>query len=469
MRRVGDGEQDDRVTMQLCLVHPVFMCACSRRMSSTVPRESEPPKPDVDVLPEITIRDVEVVSETLKLECGYCHDILVDGVACNDGHSFCRFCIETWLDCNGTCPSDRSPLAKEDLRAIPLMVQSFSDELKVKCFFNKPLLDGDVELCPFVGAFGEITSHMKACPWRLIRCGDCLTDFRANALAQHKESCALVPLRCEHCEEYWLKSHMKSHLENRCSVCPSALQSCICGQSGIRRKDLPLHMSSDVGGHMVKFVEQVVELERGLEMLDDLRWEIDSLKRDMEQLSAHHALDLLRVKKELGGDPSFFFNFSFKQPLVAERQSPEFGFAGLKFFFQLSRRDDGTTGLYLGTSRADQHSLLVLLSCSVNDVLIVDSKWYRGNGATNFKGSPNFGLPLPAEGIYRFCAKLTFIEDKKYTSGYMLFSQSRRAELAKEESHLSFGELTKQLANEWNNLSQDERESFMAEADSPYM
>ena len=99
-----------------------------------------------------------------QLVCAICMEIFTDPVITKCcGQTYCRKCIEEWLNGRKTCPNCRCSLTIRVLVSVKALANIIA-ELPVKCRY---LSDG----CPEVIAFGRLSSHMKTCQYRLCKCG----------------------------------------------------------------------------------------------------------------------------------------------------------------------------------------------------------------------------------------------------------------------------------------------------------
>ena len=107
-----------------------------------------------------------------------CNDIFDDPVvapACE--HNFCKECIESWLTGNLSCPLDRKPLEKADLRPAQRILRVFLSKLRLRCSFDK---------CGMNIGYDHIKDHEKNCkfaPHQLFTCQNCHT---VEAIGDHK-------------------------------------------------------------------------------------------------------------------------------------------------------------------------------------------------------------------------------------------------------------------------------------------
>src|SRR6266487_1596906 len=73
-------------------------------------------------------------SEKHSLTCQICQDIFKDPmVAPCCEQIYCYYCIRNWLTTSSTCPNDRQPLVKRELKNAPRVVVNMLDKLKITC------------------------------------------------------------------------------------------------------------------------------------------------------------------------------------------------------------------------------------------------------------------------------------------------------------------------------------------------
>ena len=95
--------------------------------------------------------------------CGICQDILNSPLTTNCcRQSFCKDCIEQWLQQQNTCPNDRKPLTRSGLTEAPRLVHNLINDLKIRCEF-----DG----CDEIFKIGTIKQHLDMCQFN--KCSTC--------------------------------------------------------------------------------------------------------------------------------------------------------------------------------------------------------------------------------------------------------------------------------------------------------
>ena len=79
------------------------------------------------------------------------------------GQSFCRKCIEKWLNGHKKCPNCIRHLSTRDL--IPNKTVSYIiEQLEVRCCYH-------LDSCTETVEFGVLSSHVKTCQYQLCKCG----------------------------------------------------------------------------------------------------------------------------------------------------------------------------------------------------------------------------------------------------------------------------------------------------------
>ena len=100
--------------------------------------------------------------------CGICHDVLNDPVfaqCCRQ--SYCRQCIEEWLEGHNICPNDRKPLTIDGVSEVPRLVINLIDKMQIRCDYSN-------KGCPEVTTIGTKVDHCKICMYN--QCKTCGCD-----------------------------------------------------------------------------------------------------------------------------------------------------------------------------------------------------------------------------------------------------------------------------------------------------
>lgn len=108
-----------------------------------------------------------------ELKCPICCFVLQDAVqAPNCEHTFCQHCITQWLSHQASCPVDRQPLSRSDLKPAPRVLRNFLAKLDIRCDFAS----GG---CVAVVKLELLQSHMDTC------------DFNPNKSVMCEKGCGL--------------------------------------------------------------------------------------------------------------------------------------------------------------------------------------------------------------------------------------------------------------------------------------
>ena len=124
--------------------------------------------------------------ERKLLNCVICLNIFNDPIRSECDHTFCKSCIQQWIDSNhSTCPEcrkgftrkrrqqtdDNSVIIANHVFRRNLMANNFVNELKTKCDF-------EFNECPLIVEFGLLSAHIKQCEHRF--CKTCELELDSN-------------------------------------------------------------------------------------------------------------------------------------------------------------------------------------------------------------------------------------------------------------------------------------------------
>jgi hypothetical protein len=119
--------------------------------------------------------------------CPICLGVLEDPVQDNKEHTFCRVCIYNALNRDLQCPVDRSPLIRQELKAVPRILTNLLSELDVYCNFKD-------KGCQAILKYSHLKNHLLTCTFNTLKpfvcpngCGSFATQ---NELDAH--SCILI-------------------------------------------------------------------------------------------------------------------------------------------------------------------------------------------------------------------------------------------------------------------------------------
>lgn len=119
-----------------------------------------------------------------NLICGICANVLEDSVITPCGHSFCKNCLETWLENSetDTCPTCRTTTLVFDLIPV-LSLRGLVSNLHTSC-------DHVESGCKMVVKLENLAKHSRECEFGLVKCGACGEQVKRRDLAGHYTNCA---------------------------------------------------------------------------------------------------------------------------------------------------------------------------------------------------------------------------------------------------------------------------------------
>lgn len=151
-----------------------------------------------------------------ELICPICSGVLEEPLqATQCEHAFCSTCIHDWMNRQPTCPIDRGPLLRKNLKPVPRILRNLLSRLKLNC--------NNAEFgCTAVVKLDSLQSHLQECefnPKKPILCdrgcgltmpkdelGDhnCVRELRAVVLQQQTKISSLQTevgdLKMQHAE-----------------------------------------------------------------------------------------------------------------------------------------------------------------------------------------------------------------------------------------------------------------------------
>ena len=134
------------------------------------------------------------------LICIICSGILQDPVQfLNCEHVFCHDCIKEWINRQGNCPIDRSPITLAEIKPAPRILKNLINRLEVTC-------DNSAYGCHAIIDLDSKAFHLKAC------------EFDPNKTIKCVKGCGLMITRKEanghNCVENLTKLVINQHNEN---------------------------------------------------------------------------------------------------------------------------------------------------------------------------------------------------------------------------------------------------------------
>ena len=117
-------------------------------------------------------------------------------MACNEGHLFCKSCIDQWVNVYGrtTCPEGRQPLLAGNLRNI-IAFDAVVDGLRIFCRRRE-------FGCTWTGPFQYSRYHEDSCLYEEVGCTHlgCKQMVMRGQLTRHMDVCEMRPATCQHCD-----------------------------------------------------------------------------------------------------------------------------------------------------------------------------------------------------------------------------------------------------------------------------
>ncbi|XP_078318035.1 TNF receptor-associated factor 6-B-like isoform X2 [Crassostrea virginica] len=176
-----------------------------------------------------------------KYICPVCLSALHQPMQTACGHRFCKSCIQGVINgrTQAKCPVDN-------------VVFKCKDELFEDKAFQREVLSQTVKCgnhglgCAWSGELRTYQDHDGRCLYISVpcdnHCGLILPRFR---LTDHAETCERRPVDCQHCNSQIPFTDLTKHQVLACQNLP--VQCTLCGQAGIRRKDISSHIDITTG------------------------------------------------------------------------------------------------------------------------------------------------------------------------------------------------------------------------------
>ena len=109
-----------------------------------------------EVNKELKRRFVHMSQISQHLNCSFCYEVFIDPVRVNCKHTFCRGCIEQWIDnsknAGAPCPICRSIIKKKDIQRDLLAFQIIND-FEIFCTNIG---------CKWQGPLSNLPNHLKS-------------------------------------------------------------------------------------------------------------------------------------------------------------------------------------------------------------------------------------------------------------------------------------------------------------------
>jgi hypothetical protein len=158
----------------------------------------------------------------LDLLCPICYNVLKNPKFCSlkkNSHSFCKECIEKYLEKDNNCPICKNKFENKTKRKYEKILH----KLDFKCFFFN-------QGCTKVINYLEYFEHLNECEYKnlLYKCKvekynhskkefiKCNYIGNINDIKKHFKKCAFTIYKCKFCNENVLQINLKEHAENKC-------------------------------------------------------------------------------------------------------------------------------------------------------------------------------------------------------------------------------------------------------------
>nr|XP_011454006.2 TNF receptor-associated factor 6-B [Crassostrea gigas] len=176
-----------------------------------------------------------------KYLCPVCLSALHEPMQTSCGHRFCKTCIQGVINgrANAKCPVDN-------------VVFKCNDELFEDKAFQREVLSQTVKCgnhdkgCTWTGELRSYQEHDARCQYVSVHCeNNCGLRIPRHQLTDHADVCERRPVDCQHCNSQIPFTDLTKHQVLACQNLP--VQCTLCGQAGIRRKDISAHIDITTG------------------------------------------------------------------------------------------------------------------------------------------------------------------------------------------------------------------------------
>lgn len=172
-------------------------------------------------------------------------------IGCENGHTFCSACLETWRERGTSCP-----LCNVDISSFTpapcLPLQNMIRALTVRCC---RVDEGDGVMkrseCTFQGNLDALAMHDRDCGYVVVQCTHqgCIHRCPRRRMAAHAEVCQMKPAICPKCGAEVPPAMMEHHVFE----CPEEPVTCPMVACGCdvkpKRKDLAKHQAEFMEEH----------------------------------------------------------------------------------------------------------------------------------------------------------------------------------------------------------------------------
>ena len=137
----------------------------------------------------------------------------------------------------------------------------------------------------------DFDRHLKLCKYRREKCAYCGLDVSHSAVNLHHDECPEILIQCpHHCDQHQMKrKDLKEHLK----ICPLEVIECQYKDAGcverVARKDMDLHILTNMEKHMVLLQEQNRKLQ-------DIVRKVNKRNKDLQKWNRELTIKLLGMQ-----------------------------------------------------------------------------------------------------------------------------------------------------------------------------
>ena len=220
--------------------------------------------------------------------CPLCKGVLYDPIVpCKpDFKVYCKRCIDKYIEYKGNiCPDcknhfEENPKTFDIVKASISCLDTFCKNSKSGCkwkgqyaFYDKHLEEclKEETHCIFKGCEKiflreNLDSHLKLCPFRIIKCEKCEMNIIASELLKHRDECPKEIIKCpQKCELKFERCKFKEHKEK----CPFTLIKCPFEKIGcnevIKRNEFLKKMKDNLPKHLNLFLNDYLSYKEKFE------------------------------------------------------------------------------------------------------------------------------------------------------------------------------------------------------------
>jgi len=173
-------------------------------------------------------------ADLAHLTCSICKCIFNNPVITPCGHTYCKDCIEKWLETKRACPFCKKKIPQGSKLIDMFAFKGIIDDLDLKCSNSG---------CPEIVKYAALDSHVKfGCSYRIILCEKgCGESILQKDVNNHLLVCPKCPVNCDFCGE----SYKREIIEKHKNACPKEIIHCPLGcELSFAREKLEAHMKN---------------------------------------------------------------------------------------------------------------------------------------------------------------------------------------------------------------------------------